>query len=100
MAETWERWRPAGVFVAENWPAGRRRSRGKESCDQCWTAMRKMSAKTLAGVWSALISRAFGFELDLHDFSERHHDFLFSRAFGDLHMHIIGGDARDALDNE
>src|ERR1035441_36403 len=74
-------------------PAGRGRF-------QTLTAMRKMSARTLAGVWSALISRTLGFELNLHDFSERHHDFLFCRALGDLHMHFIGGDARDALDNE
>jgi len=72
----------------------------KKSSDQCWTAMRKMPAGTLAGVWSALISRAFGFDLNLHDFSERHHEFLFSRALDDLHMHFIGGDARDALDYE
>ena len=52
------------------------------------------------GVWLALISRSFGFELNLHDFSERHHDFLFYRALDDLHVHFIGGDARDAFDHE
>ena len=49
---------------------------------------------------AAPTSRGFGFELNLHDLGERHHDFLFPRAEAGLHVHFVGGDARDALDDQ
>ena len=53
----------------------------------------------LADAWSAPVSRTFGFKFDLNNFSERNHDFLFHRAVADLHVHFIGGNACDTLDN-
>src|SRR5688572_5365953 len=40
------------------------------------------------------------FELDLLDFSERYLDFRGGGAFANLHVHVVGGDAGDAVHGE
>ena len=80
---------------------GKRRRRRSEKnaewrrgfCPGCPCRNRARRTKECCGT-----SRALGFELDLHDFGKRHHDFLFAAAAGGVHVHFVGGDAGDALD--